>query len=232
MADYREAFIGIDVAKLRNAIAIADAGRDGEVRFLVRSMRRTRACAMWFSGSLRSSIERTSATRQGRRDTGFIGSSARLVTSAVVAPSLIPRKPGDRVKANRRDAVSLARLLRAGELTAVWVPDEGHEAMRDLVRARAAAVETLRVHRQQVSAFMLKHGRVYPRKKGWTMRYLCWLQEQKFDQARCGIEVAVRRRPSFRSPSRRRARCSRPISAARTKWATRDRIRSSWTSTD
>ena len=57
----------------------------------------------------------------------------------VVAPSLIPRKPGDRVKTNRRDAVALAKLLRAGELTAVWVPDEGHEAMRDLVRARAAA---------------------------------------------------------------------------------------------
>ena len=63
----------------------------------------------------------------------------------VVAPSLIPRKPGDRVKTNRRDAIVLAKLLRAGELTAVWVPDEGHEAMRDLVRARAAAVETQRV---------------------------------------------------------------------------------------
>ena len=81
------------------------------------------------------------------------------------------RKPGDRVKTNRRDALALARLLRAGELTAVWVPDESHEAMRDLVRARAAAVETLRVHRQHVGAFMLKHGRIYPRKKGWTMRY-------------------------------------------------------------
>src|SRR5215212_44404 len=57
----------------------------------------------------------------------------------VVAPSLIPRKAGDRVKTNRRDAVQLARLLRAGELAAVWVPDEGHEAMRDLVRAREAA---------------------------------------------------------------------------------------------
>jgi transposase len=109
----------------------------------------------------------------------------RLITSLghscmVVAPSLIPRRPGDQVKTNRRDAIALAKLLRAGELTAVWVPDEGHEAMRDLVRARAAAVETLRVHRQQVSAFMLKHGRVFPRKKGWTMRYLRWLQEQKF----------------------------------------------------
>jgi transposase len=60
-------------------------------------------------------------------------------------------------------------------------PDEGHEVIRDLVRARAAAVETLRVHRQQVSAFTLKHGRLYPRKTSWTMRYLHWLQEQHFE---------------------------------------------------
>ncbi|NRP75392.1 hypothetical protein ILFOPFJJ_06315 [Ensifer psoraleae] len=94
---------------------------------------------------------------------------------------MIPKKPGDRVKTNRRDAISLARLLRAGELTAVWVPDEGHEAMRDLVRARASAVQMLRIHRQQVNAFMLKHGRTYPGKRSWTMRYLRWLQEQHFD---------------------------------------------------
>jgi len=62
----------------------------------------------------------------------------------VVAPSLIPRRPGDRVKTNRRDATQLARLLRAGELTAVWVPDEAHEAVRELVRARVAAVDDLR----------------------------------------------------------------------------------------
>ena len=109
-----------------------------------------------------------------------------LITSlghpcTVVAPSLVPQKLGDRVKTNRRDAVVLARLFRAAELTSVWVPDEGHEAMRDLVRARAAAVETQRVHRQQVSGFMLKHGRVFTRPKAWTMRYLRWLQEQKFD---------------------------------------------------
>jgi transposase len=84
----------------------------------------------------------------------------RLITAMghrcdVVAPSLIPRRSGDRVNTNRRDAIGLAKLLRAGELTPVWVPDEGHEAMRELVRARAAAVETQRVHRQQASAFML-----------------------------------------------------------------------------
>jgi transposase len=182
VADYREAFVGIDVAKLRNAIAIADSGREGEVRFFGE--------VDALNTSMRRVIQRI-ATKFDRvhfcYEAGPTGYGLyRLIRSLghecmVVAPSLIPRKPGDRVKTNRRDALALARLLRAGELTAVWVPDEGHEAMRDLVRSRAAAVETLRVHRQHVSAFMLKHGRIYPRKKGWTMRYLRWLQEQPFD---------------------------------------------------
>ncbi|TBY81566.1 IS110 family transposase [Rhizobium leguminosarum bv. viciae] len=201
MADYREAFVGIDVAKLKNAIAVAESGREGEVRYF------GEVDASY--ASMRRIIQRIAAKFDRVHfcyEAGPTGYGLhRLIQSLghecmVVAPSLIPRKPGDRVKTNRRDALALARLLRAGELTAVWVPDEGHEAMRDLVRARAAAVETLRVHRQQISAFMLKaavetlrvhrqqisafmlkHGRIYPRKKGWTMRYLCWLQEQQFD---------------------------------------------------
>ena len=83
----------------------------------------------------------------------------------VAAPSLIPKKPGDRVKTNRRDAVGLAKLLRAGELTAVWVPDERHEAMRDLSRARKAARKDLKGKRQQISSLMLRLGRHYPGKK-------------------------------------------------------------------
>ena len=63
---------------------------------------------------------------------------------SVVAPSLIPRRPVDRIKTNRRDAQQLARMLRAGELTEVWVPDEAHEAIRDLVRTRDTAVADLR----------------------------------------------------------------------------------------
>jgi transposase len=182
VADHKEAFVGIDVAKLRNAIAIADPGREGEVRFFGE--------VDASDTSMRRVIQRIAA-KFDRVDfcyeagpTGYgLYRLIRLLghECTVVAPSLIPRKPGDRVKTNRRDAVSLARLLRAGELTAVWVPDEGHEAMRDLVRARAAAVETKRAHRQQVSSFMLKHSRVFPRPKAWTMRYLRWLQEQKFD---------------------------------------------------
>jgi transposase len=71
----------------------------------------------------------------------------------VVAPSLTPKRAGDRVKTDRRDAAGLAKLHRAGELTAVWVPDPGHEAMRDLVRARLDAVLALRRARQQLSGF-------------------------------------------------------------------------------
>ena len=83
----------------------------------------------------------------------------------VVAPSLIPRKPGDRVKTNRRDAVTLARLHRAGELTAVWIPDPTHEAMRDLVRARTAAMEAVRRARQQLQGFLLQIGRASCRER-------------------------------------------------------------------
>jgi transposase len=182
VGQYSEIFVGIDVSKARNAIAVADGERGGEVRFIGE----VDASEV----SMRRALKRLTA--KGERahfcyEAGPTGYGLhRLITSLghpciVVAPSLIPRKPGDRVKTNRRDAIGLARLLRAGELTSVWVPDEGHEAMRDLVRARAAAVETQRVHRQQVGSFMLKHGRVYPRPKAWTMRYLRWLQEQRFD---------------------------------------------------
>ena len=99
----------------------------------------------------------------------------------VVAPSLIPMKAGDRVKTDRRDAVMLAKLHRAGELTAVWVPDAAHEAMRDLVRARATAVRVLGKARQHLQGFLLRHGRVYAGKKGWTLAYRRWLATVCFD---------------------------------------------------
>ena len=89
--------------------------------------------------------------------------SARGQECVVVAPSLIPKRAGDRVKTDRRDAVSLAKLHRAGELTAVWVPDVGHEAMRDLVRVRLDAVHSLRRARQQLSGFLLRQRCHYGR---------------------------------------------------------------------
>lgn len=100
----------------------------------------------------------------------------------VVAPSLIPRKPGDRVKTDRRDAKGLARYSRAGELTAVWVPEKEQEAMRDLTRAREDFKTVEKMMKQRLSAFLLRHGRVYDGSKvRWTASHFNWLATLKFD---------------------------------------------------
>src|SRR5829696_7829936 len=96
-----------------------------------------------------------SASKPDRPVTACTARSVSLVTTAwVVAPALIPKRSGERVKTNRRDAVTLARLHRAGELTGVWVPDLVHEAVRDLVRAREAGADDLRRKRQQLLSFL------------------------------------------------------------------------------
>src|SRR5271157_3632212 len=139
MEKYSEVFVGMDVSKSRIAVGLAEGGGAGEARFfgeieaseasVTKLVRRLSAK----HGKLTFCYEAGPTGYGLYRLIGELGHECR-----VVAPSLIPRKPGDRVKTNRRDALSLARLLRAGELTAVWAPDERHEAMRDLVRARAA----------------------------------------------------------------------------------------------
>jgi transposase len=172
MGEYSEAFVAFDTAKTKHAVAIADAGRNGEVRFV---------------GEVASSparVERLVRKLAERHDklrfcyeagpTGYgLYRQIRELGHActVVAPSLIPKKPGERIKTNRRDAVSLVRLLRAGELTAVWVPDATHEAVRDLVRARAAAAQDLRRKRQQLLSFLLRHGRIFEGRQHWTLAH-------------------------------------------------------------
>jgi transposase len=101
----------------------------------------------------------------------------------VVAPSMIPRKSGERQKTDKRDAANLAVLHRGGLLSAVWVPDAAHEAMRDLIRARLAAVRAVRAARQQLSAFLLRHERIYPgNRTPWTKAHRGWLANQAFAQ--------------------------------------------------
>lgn len=104
------------------------------------------------------------------------------VECMVVAPSLIPTRPGDRVKTDRRDALKLARLLRSGDLTSVWVPDREHEALRDLVRARAdAKVDELRA-KHRLSKFLLRQGRYAPvGARAWSVRYQAWLNSLQFE---------------------------------------------------
>ena len=100
----------------------------------------------------------------------------------MIAPSLIPRKPGDRVKTDRRDALSLASMLRAGQLTTLWVPDATHEAIRALVRLRGLAVADVVRSKQQIMGFCLIHERTYSDgRKHWTKSHRRWLVEQKFD---------------------------------------------------
>ena len=98
-------------------------------------------------------------------------------TCVVVAPSKTPRRSGDRIKNDRRDAQTLARLYRAGELTPVYVPRPDDEAMRDLTRAREDAVKALRTARQHLGAFLLRHGHRYPGKTSWKLAHMRWLSD-------------------------------------------------------
>ncbi len=99
---------------------------------------------------------------------------------AVIAPSLIPRKPGDRVKTDRRDAEKLARYFRAGELSVVRVPSVEEEGARDLVRVREDALEDQHRARQRLVKFLLRQGLVYREGKAWSKKYRRWLQTQRF----------------------------------------------------
>jgi transposase len=175
-----EAFVAFDTSKLRNSVAVADAGRVGEVRFFG-EIDTTPAATEKFVRKLAAKYSRlTFCYEAGPTGYGLYRQIKALGHECLVAaPSLIPKKPGDRVKTNRRDALNLAKLLRAGELTAVWVPDERHEAMRDLVRARAAAVDDLKSKRQQILSQLLRLGLHYPGKKTWTKAHMIWLASQK-----------------------------------------------------
>ena len=97
--------------------------------------------------------------------------------------TLVPVKAGDRVKTDRRDAEKLARCYRSGDLTAVWVPDEGSEALRDLVRAREAAKQDQMRARHRLSKFLLRSGqRPQPGVRSWTRPYLTWVAQLRFTQ--------------------------------------------------
>ncbi|AHD03695.1 IS110 family transposase [Leisingera methylohalidivorans] len=167
-------FIGLDVHKATISVAFAEGVRGGEVRHLGTVPHRP--------DQVRKLAEKLAAKRARLHfcyEAGPCGYGLyrQLVEMGhdciVVARSLIPVKAGDRVKTDRRDAMMLAKPHRAGELTAVWVPDAAHEAMRDLVRARATAMRVAGKARQHLQGFLLRHSRIYPGKKGWlaTVRF-------------------------------------------------------------
>ena len=219
MGDDSEAFVAFDTSKLRNAVAIAESGRAGAVRFLG-EIENTPAATKRLVKKLSAQYGRlTFCYEAGPTGYGLYRLLRDLGHDCLVAaPSLIPKKPGDRVKTNRRDAVALAELLRAGTLTGAWVPDPRHEAMRDLVRAREAAVADLRAKRQQVTALLLRLGRPYPGKKGWGKAHTAWLMSQRLDQPeqRIALEEMLL---AVREAGARIARLEAAIRAAVPDWS-------------
>jgi transposase len=166
MGQHKRAFVAFDSAKAKHAVAIAEDGRDGEVRYV---------------GEIDNSPDavRKLVTKLSRQygplhfcyeagPTGY-GLHRQLTDLGhvcdVVAPTMIPKRCGDRVKTNRRDSVTLVKLLRAGELRAIWVPDTVHEAVRDLTRAREAAMIDLKIKRQQLLSFCFVTAGTSPAEK-------------------------------------------------------------------
>jgi transposase len=169
-------FVGLDVHAETVAVAVAEP--NGEVRSWGLIPNRPE--------SIRRLVRKLGPVEQLRfcyeaGPTGYVlywQLTALGAKCEVVAPSLVPRKPGERVKTDRRDALKLARCYRAGDLTPVWVPDAAHEALRDLVRAREAAKGDLLRARHRLSKFLLRHGWQRPEsiKSPWTNAHLEWIK--------------------------------------------------------
>ncbi|MCY0876774.1 MAG: IS110 family transposase [Firmicutes bacterium] len=174
-------YVGLDVSKEMIAVAVADAGREaprslGNVENTPEAIRKLMK-KIGDSADLEVCYEAGPTGYGIYRQLKVMG-----ISCMVVAPSLIPKRQGDRVKTDRRDALRLAQLLRSGELTAVWVPGEEDEALRDLVRARQDAKEDLLRARHRLSKFLLRAGLCAPSGvRNWTTKHRQWLNMLKWE---------------------------------------------------
>jgi len=183
-------FLGLDVHADTIAVAVADA--NGEVRrhgMIPNQLDAVRRLVK----KLGAGYDLRACYEAG--PTGYVlfwQLTALGVACEVIAPALVPTKAGDRVKTDKRDAEKLARAYRAGDLTAVWVPDAAHEALRDLVRAREDAKQDQTRARHRLSKFLLRHGqRPTVKTKPWTLVYMDWVQRKvHFEQP--ALEATLR----------------------------------------
>ena len=183
-------YLGLDVHAETIAVAVVEP--DAEVRFLGTIPNRPEA--------VRRLVKRLGPVQRLRAcyeagPTGYVlywQLTSMGVHCDVVAPTLVPQKPGDRVKTDRRDAEKLATLYRGGHLTPVWVPDQAHEALRDLVRAREAAKSDQLRARHRLQKFLLRHGRRPPKGiKAWTQKHVDWVRREVHFEAPAQEAVLV-----------------------------------------
>lgn len=174
-------YVGLDVHKETIAVSIAEAG-GGEVRYFGEIANTPEAVAKLARQLAKGDARLSFCYEAGACGYGVYRQLRELKHDCmVVAPSLIPRKAGDRVKTDRRDSLGLARLHRAHELTPVWVPDGAQEALRDLTRGREDMKHVQRQVKQRLLAFLLRHGKRYSGKSRWTQAHFRWLETVKCD---------------------------------------------------
>ncbi len=173
-------YLGLDVHKDSITIATAEPGRQGEVRLYGTITHDLHALEKTLSRIRKAHPGADLEVTYEAGPCGF-GIARRLqqlqVPCLVAAPSLIPKPPGAPFKTDQRDARALARLLRAGELTAVYIPEPTDEAIRDLCRARTDAVDDLRRCRLRLKSFLLRHGYRYQGKANWSQAHMRYLRE-------------------------------------------------------
>lgn len=174
--------VGFDVDSEKIAVAVAEP--DGQVRSLGEIPNRDESVRRLVKKLGPASRLRV-CYEAGPHGYGLYWLLTKLgVHCDVVAPTLVPVKPGDRVKTNRRDALKLARSYRSGDLTPVWVPDAEHEALRDLVRAREVAKKDQLRARHRLGKFLLRRGvRAAAGMKSWTAKHLLWVKTLRFEHA-------------------------------------------------
>ncbi len=172
-------FVGLDAHKDSIAVAVCEAGREPsrfvgtlgpDVQRVLKTLRKygpaRQVSVVYEAGPTGYGLHRK-LTRHGYR-------------CEIIAPSLIPRRAGERIKTDRRDCARLAELSRAGELKAICVPDEAHEAMRNRWRAREDALNMRLKVRQQLKALLLRQDRRYAGKTSWTKMHQRWIADQHF----------------------------------------------------